>query len=177
MRCVTRRGVLAWPERQLLIRLRAAQAVARTFRRIGVLPCRVASCVWCARRAANGPKEPKGQRDDMNVDSQTIGLWLQIIAVVVLPIASAIYTWIATRDKDNTVHIKAVEEAMTKQMAMLHSRTERLETKFQYMPTPQQMSELQGDVQAMQATQEAIQRDMTTVRLALNRIEDFLLKK
>ena len=113
----------------------------------------------------------------MNIDSQTVGLWLQIIAVVVLPIASAIYTWIATRDKDNTVHIKAVEEAMTKQMEVLHSRTDRLETKIQYMPTPQQMSELQGDMQAMQATQEAIQRDITTVRISQNRIEDFLLKK
>jgi hypothetical protein len=45
------------------------------------------------------------------------------------------------------------------------------------MPTPQQLSELQGDMQAMQATQEAIQRDMTTVRISLNRIEDYLLKK
>lgn len=111
----------------------------------------------------------------MNVE--LIGVWLQIIAVVVLPIASAIYTWIATRDKDNTVHIKAVEEAMTKQMAELNSRADKLETRVQYMPTPQQMSELQGDMQAMQATQEAIQRDMTTVRMSLNRIEDFLLKK
>ena len=113
----------------------------------------------------------------MNIDSQTVGLWLQIIAVVMLPIASAIYTWIATQDKDNTVHIKAVEEGMAKQMAVLHSRTDRLETKIQYMPTPQQMSELQGDMQAMQATQEAIQRDITTVRISQNRIEDFLLKK
>lgn len=109
--------------------------------------------------------------------AETLGLWLQIIAVVVLPIASAIYTWIATRDKDNTVHIKAVEEAMAKEMAALKSRTDRLETQVQYMPTPQQMSELQGDVQAMQATQDAIQRDMHTVRITLNRIEDFLLKK
>lgn len=113
----------------------------------------------------------------MSFDSQMVGLWLQIIAVVVLPIASAIYTWIATRDKDNTVHIKAVEKAMGDAIAVLHSRTDKLETRVQYMPTPQQMSELQGDVQAMQATQEAIQRDMTTVRISLNRIEDFLLKK
>lgn len=108
---------------------------------------------------------------------ETISLWLQIIAVVVLPLASAIYTWIATRDKDNTVHIKAVEKALGKQIAELLSRTGRLETQVQYMPTPQQMSELKGDMQAMQATQEAIQRDMTTVRVSLNRIEDFLLKK
>lgn len=108
---------------------------------------------------------------------ETISLWLQIIAVVVLPVASAIYTWIATRDKDNTVHIKAVEEALGRQIAALLSRTDRLETQVQYMPTPQQMSELKGDMQAMQATQEAIQRDMTTVRVSLNRIEDFLLKK
>lgn len=108
---------------------------------------------------------------------ETISLWLQFIAVVVLPIASAIYTWIATRDKDNTVHIKAVEEALGKQIVALLSRTDKLETQVQYMPTPQQMSELKGDMQAMQATQESIQRDITTVRVSLNRIEDFLLKK
>ena len=108
----------------------------------------------------------------MNFESISLGL--QVLSVVVLPVASVIYTWIATRDKDNTVHIKAVEEAMAKQLSVLHSRTDRLETQIQYMPTPQQMSELQGD---MQATQEAIQRDITTVRISQNRIEDFLLKK
>lgn len=113
----------------------------------------------------------------MTFDSQAAGLGLQIIAVVLLPIASAIYTWIATRDKDNTVHIKAVEKAMGDAFAALHSRTDKLETQVKYMPTPQQMSELQGDVQAMQATQDAIQRDMTTVRMSLTRIEDFLLKR
>ena len=174
MRCVITLGGQVWQARQWLIRLIAARAVAKRYRPCAAELCRVASCVWCARREV---KEPKGRKDGMNIDSQTVGLWLQIIAVVVLPIASAIYTWIATRDKDNTVHIKAVEEAMTKQMAMLHSRTDRLETKIQYMPTPQQMSELQGDMQAMQATQEAIQRDITTVRISQNRIEDFLLKK
>ncbi len=111
----------------------------------------------------------------MNFESISLGL--QVLSVVVLPVASVVYTWIATRDKDNTVHIKAVEEAMAKQLTVLHSRTERLETKIEYMPTPQQMSELQGDMQAMQATQEAIQRAITTVRISQNRIEDFLLKK
>ena len=113
----------------------------------------------------------------MTFDAETTRLVLTVFSVVILPLASMAYTWIATRDKDNTVHIKAVEEAMAKQMAALHSRTDKLETRVQYMPTPQQMSELQGDMQAMQATQEAIQRDITTVRISQNRIEDFLLKK
>ena len=113
----------------------------------------------------------------MTLDAETTRLALTILSVVVLPLASMAYTWIATRDKDNTVHIKAVEEALGKQMAALLSRTDKLETQVKYMPTPQQLSELQGDMQAMQATQEAIQRDMTTVRISLNRIEDYLLKK
>ena len=108
---------------------------------------------------------------------ENIGLFLQFIAVVVFPIASAVYTWVATRNKDNTAHIKAVEEALGKQIAALLSRTDKLETLVQYLPTPQQMSELQGEMQAVQATQDAIQRDMATVRMSLARIEDFLLKK
>ncbi len=35
---------------------------------------------------------------------EEISLGLQIIAGVLLPVATAIYTWIATRDKDNFVH-------------------------------------------------------------------------
>ncbi len=113
----------------------------------------------------------------MTLDSETVGLWLQVVAVVGLPTISVVYTWIATRDKDNSAHIKAVEEALGKRMTDHAGRIDRIETAIQYMPTPQQMSELQGDVQAMQATQEAIQRDIHTVRTSLTRIEDFLLKK
>lgn len=113
----------------------------------------------------------------MSLDTDTVSLWLQVVAVVGFPTMSAIYTWVATRDKDNSAHIKAVEEALGKRMTEHASRIDRIETAVQYMPTPQQMSELQGDVQAMQATQEAIQRDIHTVRTSLTRIEDFLLKK
>ena len=93
---------------------------------------------------------------------------IPLLSVVVLtPVLGAVVTALVSSRRPE----------VAKQVAVLHSRTDRLETKIQYMPTPQQMSELQGDMQAMQATQEAIQRDITTVRISQNRIEDFLLKK
>lgn len=92
-------------------------------------------------------------------------------------VAVGVYTFIATRDKDNSQHIKAVETALAKAIGEHASRLDKVEMQMRYMPTPQQLSELQGDMQAVQATQEAIQRDMSATRLALNRIEDFLMKK
>ena len=89
----------------------------------------------------------------------------------------AAYTCVATRDKDNSQHIKAVEKALSDVIGAHASRIDRMEIQMRYMPTPEQITELRGDVQAMQATQEAIQRDMQAMRLATNRIEDFLLKK
>jgi hypothetical protein len=92
-------------------------------------------------------------------------------------LAVAIYTYVATRDKDNSQHIKAVETALTKAIGDHASRLERVEMQMRYMPSPQAFSDLQGDMQAMQATQEAMQRDTQAARLSLNRIEDFLMKK
>ena len=92
-------------------------------------------------------------------------------------VAVAVYTWIATRDKDNAQHIKAVEVALTAAVAAHTSRIERLENDIKHLPTQPEFSELQGDMRAMKATQEAIQRETHTVRLALTRIEDHLLKR
>lgn len=92
-------------------------------------------------------------------------------------VAVGVYTFIATRDKDNSQHIKAVETALAKAIGEHASRLDRVEMQMRFMPTPQQISELQGDMKEVQAIQEAIQRDMTATRLAMNRIEDFLMKK
>ncbi len=96
---------------------------------------------------------------------------------VVGTLAVAAYTFVATRDKDNSQHIKAVEVALSKAIGDAVSRIDRVEMQMRYMPTPQEISDLKGEMQAVQATQEAIQRDMSATRLSVNRIEDFLLKK
>ena len=112
----------------------------------------------------------------MNFDLE-FGKFALMLANSIGTLGVAAYTFVATRDKDNSQHIKAVEVALTKVIGEHTSRLERMETQMDYMPTPQQLSDMQGDMKAMKATQEAIQRDMQALRLGQNRIEDFLLKK
>lgn len=113
----------------------------------------------------------------MTFESQLLRDWLQVLSVIVFPIGSVIYTWIATRDKDNSQHIKAVETALGTKIANHASRIDRLESDVKHLPSSTEISELLSDLRAMQATQEASHREMHGMRLAINRIEDFLLKK
>jgi len=110
------------------------------------------------------------------MELETFKVWLQFIAGIGLPVAAAVYTWVATRDKDNSQHISAVEQALGKVLAEHDGRLSRVETQMQYMPTPEKIAQLQGDIREVQATQEAIQREMASVRQSTNRIENFLLK-
>lgn len=113
----------------------------------------------------------------MTIDRETFSTVLQFLAVLVMPIISMIYTWIATRDKDNSQHIKAVETALSSKIAEHATRIDRLESDMEHVPNSALLGELMSDLKAMQATQEAGHREMHGMRLAINRIEDFLLKK
>lgn len=78
----------------------------------------------------------------MTIDTETIRTWLQVLAVLGMPTASMIYTWIATRDKDNTQHIKAVEAVLSGLIAEHTVRLERLEGDAKHRPTHQDMDRL-----------------------------------
>lgn len=111
------------------------------------------------------------------LDSETFRTWLQALAVLFIPLGSVVYTWIATRDKDNSQHIKAVEVALGAKIADHASRIDRLESDMRHVPSTSDLGELMSDLKAMQATQEASHREVHGMRLTINRIEDFLLKK
>lgn len=112
----------------------------------------------------------------MNFDLEWAKFGFQIANALGV-VGVAIYTFIATRDKDNSQHIKAVETALNKAIAEHASRIDRMETQMRYMPNPEQITELREDMQGVKSTQEAIQRDVQAMRTATNRIEDFLLRK
>ena len=112
----------------------------------------------------------------MNLDYDAGRFWLGVLNILGT-LAVFAYTWIATRDKDNTKHIKAVEEVLNSKVAECSNRLVNVEQALKYMPSQDEISELQGDMKAIKANQEATQREWHTIRLSLNRIEDFLLKK
>lgn len=113
----------------------------------------------------------------MTIDNDSIRTWLQFVAVLVMPICSMVYTWIATRDKDNSQHIKAVEAALGEVIAKHASRIDRLEAEMKHLPHKDEMTALMSDVKGMKAAQEAALRESHGLRISINRIEDFLLKK
>ena len=130
----------------------------------------------------------------MNWDLETI----KFIGGIVVAAASAAYTWIATKDQDNSQHIKAVEKTLGEEIAKhgtrlqtlesaqehlvgqqefgrLEKEMEALQTTLKHMPTQDEMAELQGDMKAVKATQEGMRIELQTARRSLERIEDFLL--
>lgn len=113
----------------------------------------------------------------MTIDNDTIRTWLQFVAVLVMPICSMIYTWIATRDKDNSQHIKAVETALGKVIGEHAGRIDRIEAEMRHLPGQDEMTALMSDVKGMKAAQDASLREAHGLRISINRIEDFLLKK
>jgi predicted nucleic acid-binding Zn-ribbon protein len=123
---------------------------------------------------------------------------IKFIGGVLLALGSAAYTWIATRDKDNSQHIKAVEKALGEEIAKhgnrlqtlesaqkhlvgqqefgrLEKEMEKVQTTLKHMPTQDEIAELQGDMKAVKATQEGMRVELQTARRSLERIEDFLL--
>lgn len=110
------------------------------------------------------------------MDYEQLTFWMAAINMLGV-VGAVIYTWIATSDKDNSQHIKAVEEAMTRKIVEHSSRLDRVETSLEHIPTQQELAELQGDMKSVKTAQDAIREDFRTVRQSLNRIEDFLLKR
>ena len=76
----------------------------------------------------------------MTLDAETTRLALTILSVVVLPLASMAYTWIATRDKDNTAYIKAVEKTLGDEIVRHRSRLEQLEVNLSHLPRADDIS-------------------------------------
>ncbi len=111
------------------------------------------------------------------IDQETIRTTVQVFGVLVLPAISIIYTWIATRDKDNSQHIKAVEVALGNQIAMHATRIASLESELSHLPSAKMLSDLASDLRGAQATLEGYQREMQSIRKSVSRIEDFLLTK
>ena len=113
----------------------------------------------------------------MTLDAETTRLALTILSVVVLPLASMAYTWIATRDKDNTAYIKAVEKTLGDEIVRHRSRLEQLEVNLSHLPRADDISGMKATISRMQAMQESQLRDIHATRTAVTRIEDFLLKQ
>ncbi|WP_374584441.1 hypothetical protein [Ideonella dechloratans] len=101
-----------------------------------------------------------------------------------LAVASALYTWVATRDKDNSQHIRAVEEAMTKrlaehaaQLAEHNLRLEHVQTVQAHMPTHRDVADLQAELAALRSQQAATGEDVKVIRNAVDSLRDYLMSQ
>lgn len=90
-------------------------------------------------------------------------------------LGAAIYTWIATQDKDNSQHIKAVETALGNVLAEHASRLDKVETALLHLPTQNELSELQGDMKAVKEAQQGVRSELAGVKSSVDRMFEFLL--
>ncbi|MDR1890148.1 MAG: hypothetical protein LBQ81_12350 [Zoogloeaceae bacterium] len=114
----------------------------------------------------------------MNIDPETLRFSIGLL----ISAGAFVYTWIATRDKDNSQHIDAVEKTLGKriaehgaQLGVMMKDVDVMKETLKHIPSADEFSELRGQVMALKATQEAVQREVGAVRASLTRIEDFLL--
>lgn len=112
----------------------------------------------------------------MNFDLDIAKFGLTIVNTVATG-AAFIYTFIATRDKDNSTHIKAVEDTLSKAIALQSSRLDKIETHITNAPSPKQFYDLQSEVREIAATQESIKSDSRATREAVTRIESYLINR
>lgn len=101
-----------------------------------------------------------------------------------LAVASAIYTWVATRDKDNSQHIQAVEDALSRRLAEHASqlaehklRLEHVQTVQQHMPTHKDVSDLRTEVSSLRASMQATSHDVTVVRDGVESLREYLMNR
>ena len=85
----------------------------------------------------------------------------------------------ATPEDETSAYLEKVVVELDAQEGLQEtlSQIDRLESDIKHLPTQPEFAELQADMRAMKATQDAIQRETHTARLALTRIEDHLLKR
>lgn len=100
-----------------------------------------------------------------------------------LSVATLIYTWVATRDKDNTVHIKAVEEALSRKIAehAAEQRTqglliESIKSEQRHAPTHRDLTELQARLAGVEARTQTTADEVKATRLTIESVRDFLLQ-
>ncbi|VFR54500.1 hypothetical protein BRI6_1081 [plant metagenome] len=108
---------------------------------------------------------------------ESVRTFALVFGSVLLPIASMIYTWIATRDKDNAAHIDAVEKVLHEHVARLTSRQDQVEAAIKNLPRASELADLKADLRGLQAQQDALLRETKTTRVSIARIEDFLMRK
>ena len=108
-----------------------------------------------------------------------IELNLSNLLFIIFALVSAFWTLLKLhaarlqRDLDGSIkHAKAGADSLGKHIADHASRLAQLESDIKHVPTA-----LISDIKAMQATQEATHRELHGMRLSVNRLEDFLLKK
>lgn len=97
---------------------------------------------------------------------------------------SVIYTWVATRDKDNSQHIKAVEEALSRklvehaaQLTEHQLRLEHLLTVQQHLPTHKDVADLRTEMSALKERQNATVQAVDVMCRSVDSLREYLMNK
>jgi hypothetical protein len=109
----------------------------------------------------------------MNID-QNIADWLWKIANALATIGVFVYTIFATRDKDNTSYIKAVEETLSKALAAHASRLDKIESRMENLPTAQSFADMRVQVEKIATSQKYIEENLSGIRDTMKSMDEHL---
>lgn len=113
----------------------------------------------------------------MNIDLKTLEFWLKIVTSVLVPMGVVVYTYFATRDKNNDKHIKEVEGKLNEALPQMDKRIQIVETQLEHMPDAKDLYELQGDLKVIKQQQSSTQDLVKQTQRSVVRIEEYLFKK
>jgi len=101
---------------------------------------------------------------DQQLNYDAARFWLDALQWLALAAVGAI-AWFRTQTREIETKVAAMDQ-----------RLNTLEVHVRHFPTADELAELQGDMKAVKATIEGIDRRMEIVQRQISRVEDFLLK-
>lgn len=101
--------------------------------------------------------------------------WLDL-AQWLVTIGLAISVWLRKPGEDAGAAVKALKEAVDTDLAAVKTRLATLDERVRHMPTSEELAELEGTVKAVGAQVDGLSEGLASVRMQLNRIENYILQ-
>ncbi len=105
-------------------------------------------------------------------DPETIKAWLGIVAVAI-SLGTLVYSWVISRSRVNTEHLKLVDEKLGEH----GSRLQDIETTLKHMPAKDDVNDLKLAIAELRGSVGRLDENLTGVNRAVRRMEDYLVKE
>lgn len=100
--------------------------------------------------------------------------WLDL-AQWLVTIGLAVSVWLRKPGEDAGAAVKALKESVDEELSTVNTRLATLDERVRHMPTSDELAELEGTVKAVSAQIDGLREGVKTMRIQLNRIEEYIM--